>query len=214
MSKTIYGQAQSEIIVKKSRFIAIAKGIKTEDEAREFIMDLRKKYYDARHVAFAYILSDEQKKYSDDGEPSKTAGIPILKNLEYGNFFYTLVAVVRYFGGILLGTGGLTHAYCDAAKKVLDNALVIENDLYERVEICIGYENLNKVNYELAKNNCFISEIDYDLDVKIIFYAKSEISKCVLDALVKITNGRLILKSAKKIFGSIVNKKFISYGDQ
>ena len=130
MFKTIYSENEEVVTEKKSKFIAKVRMIKTEGEAREFISQQRKIYYDARHIVYAYILTDKVKKYSDDGEPSLTAGVPILKILEHGNFFYTIVVVIRYFGGILLGVGGLCRAYSLAAQKVLNQAIILENEEY------------------------------------------------------------------------------------
>lgn len=213
MQKSIYGEFKAQIIEKKSKFIAIASGVNSQEQAKEFIDTQRKIYYDARHVVYAYILKDGIKKYSDDKEPSKTAGIPILKVLEYGNFFYSIIVVVRYFGGILLGEGGLIRAYSGAAKKVLEKAIVLENKFYEKIVINFGYDNLNKINYELEKNNCFISQRIFDSKIKLVFYVPKENADKILNELIKISNAKLTVESRTKVFGTVANKKFINCGE-
>ncbi len=111
----------SEIIINKSRFLGFAKYVASKEEAENFLADLRKKYPDSTHICFAYKLLNSA-KLSDDGEPSGTAGKPILSILEQKGVVNVVVAVVRYFGGVKLGAGGLTRAYLNSAKQVLDTA--------------------------------------------------------------------------------------------
>lgn len=213
MFKTIYGEYASEIVEKKSKFIGKVKAIGTELEAKEYINVQRKIYYDARHIVYGYILGKEEKRYSDDGEPSLTAGVPILKILEHGNFFYTIVIVVRYFGGILLGTGGLSRAYSLAAQKVLEQAIILENEEYERVAINFRYEFFSKINNELRKNNCYVEEIIYDTEVRVIFLVRENFYDNILEKIGEIL-GKKIFTEKVKVIGTIYDKKFISYGDR
>ena len=220
MSKSIYGEYKAEIIEKKSKFIAIAKNISSEEDAKKFISAQRKIYYDARHVVYAYILSSNEKKYSDDGEPSKTAGLPILKILEHEKLVYSLILVIRYFGGILLGTGGLARAYSCVAKKVLsDNKIkIIENQMHEKIILNVKYDYIDKINRELEKNNCFILKRLYDSDIKIIFCVLEKDANKILNILAQFNNS-CIVQSRDKVFGAVVDikdkkdKKFVCYGE-
>ena len=132
---SIKENVQTEIVVKKSKFICNLIKVESQEEAEEHIKKIKKKYYDARHNCVAYrVIEDEQvvEKSSDDGEPSGTAGGPILNILQKNNFGNILVVVTRYFGGILLGTGGLVRAYSDATFDAIGAV--------EKVEKCIGIE--------------------------------------------------------------------------
>ena len=122
--KTILAQAEAEIVEKKSRFIATVRPVKTEEEARSFIDELKKKYWDATHNVFAYQIGErnEIQRFSDDGEPQGTAGMPVLNVLKGEDVKDAAIVVTRYFGGTLLGTGGLVRAYGKAAKEVLLSA--------------------------------------------------------------------------------------------
>lgn len=213
MFKSIYGEYETQIIEKKSKFIAFTRNIKSESEAKKIILAQKKIHYNARHVVYAYILSGNKKKYSDDGEPPATAGIPILKTLEYDNFFYTIIIVIRYFGGILLGTGGLIHAYSAVSKKVLEKATVLENEFYYRITVCFEYENLSKINHVLIKNNCFSEKIIYDANIKIIFYVKENLCNKILNSLIETTKEKIFLEEKTKVLGTVYNKKFICCGD-
>ena len=166
---SIKENVQTEIVVKKSKFICNLIKVESQEEAEEHIKKIKKKYYDARHNCVAYrVIEDEQvvEKSSDDGEPSGTAGGPMLNILQKNNLGNILVVVTRYFGGILLGTGGLVRAYSDATLDAIDTA--------EKVEICVGieaeieldYNNLESFKYYCKKNN--ISIKDYDYSEKII----------------------------------------------
>ena len=126
--KTILEEAEEEIVEKKSRFIATVRPVKTEDEARAFIEEMKKKYWDARHNVFAYQIGErnELQRFSDDGEPQGTAGMPVLNVLKGEDVKDTAVVVTRYFGGTLLGTGGLVRAYGKAAKEGLLSAGIVE----------------------------------------------------------------------------------------
>ena len=166
---SIKENVQTEIVVKKSKFMCNLIKVESQEEAEEHIKKIKKKYYDARHNCVAYrVIEDEQvvEKSSDDGEPSGTAGGPMLNILQKNNLGNILVMVTRYFGGILLGTGGLVRAYSDATLDAIDTA--------EKVEICVGieaeieldYNNLESFKYYCKKNN--ISIKDYDYSEKII----------------------------------------------
>ena len=155
-------QSESEIVEKKSRFICNMKHIESEEEALDFIKQIKKKYYDARHNVYAYIIGDGSvKKCSDDGEPSKTAGIPIMQMLEGERVTDVVCVVTRYFGGTLLGTGGLIRAYTKAAKDCLAVCGLLKKTMCDIVEINCEYTFLRKVEHILKTGGYLVDNIDY-----------------------------------------------------
>ena len=151
--KTILVEAEAEIVEKKSRFIATIRPAKTEDEAKRFIDEMKKKYWNATHNVFAYQIGErnELQRFSDDGEPQGTAGMPILNVLKGEDIKNTVIVVTRFFGGTLLGTGGLVRAYGRAAKEGLLAAGIAELVLYARYLITAEYGDSGKVQYELLQ---------------------------------------------------------------
>ena len=139
--KTINQQAQAEIVEKKSRFIANVLPVSSEEEAINFINKIKKQYYDARHNCFAYIIGGNIPiiRFSDDGEPSGTAGKPILDVLLGENLENVVIVVTRYFGGTLLGTGGLVRAYGKSAKEGILLGKIVEMDTYTKFFISVDY---------------------------------------------------------------------------
>ncbi len=136
----------SEVIVKKSRFLGITFPVETAEEAALQIAGIRKKYYDARHNCYAYRLPDAE-KFSDDGEPSQTAGKPMLDVLSGAGLVGALVVVTRYFGGTLLGTGGLVRAYTEAAQEAVKNSRITEIRPKRRLQCRIAYPDLGRIQY-------------------------------------------------------------------
>ena len=169
MVKTIKENTSSEIVEKKSKFIGNLYYVQTEQEAEEIIKQVKKKYYDAKHHCFAYSIMTQNgivNKMSDDGEPSGTAGSPMLAILQKQELVNVLVIVTRYFGGILLGTGGLVRAYSEATLQAIQKAeLVIEQRGYE-LEIVVDYPEFEKIQYYCKKNAISIISIDYGEKVK------------------------------------------------
>ena len=142
-----------EITEKKSRFIAYLAYVTTEEDAQNFVSQIKKKHYDARHNVYAYILNSGGKKYSDDGEPSKTAGYPILETLENEGVTDVVCVVTRYFGGTLLGTGGLIRAYTKSAKDCLEKAGVKKMILCDVLSLTFDYAYLSKIEHMLKTEN-------------------------------------------------------------
>lgn len=159
-------QSTSEIVEKKSRFICNMKHVESEDEAVEFIKQIRKKYYDARHNVYAYIIGDGSvKKCSDDGEPSKTAGIPIMQMLEGEGVTDVVCVVTRYFGGTLLGTGGLVRAYTLSAKTGLEASGVKVMQSANVYIITVPYAQLSTFEYITKTHSAVIEDKVYAEDV-------------------------------------------------
>ena len=164
MFKTVESNEEADITEKKSKFIANIFYITSEEEAEEKIRQIKKKHNTARHHCYAYRIIRKNEiinKSSDDGEPSGTAGMPMLNILEKNNFINILVVVTRYFGGILLGTGGLVKAYSEATQKVIEKSeIVIEEEGIE-LEIELNYKDLENFKYYCNKNNINIIDVKY-----------------------------------------------------
>ena len=179
MIKTILDNSSSELDVKKSKFIANIIKITDEQDAKEKLNQIRKEYSDARHNSYAYIVYDNEtktkiEKSSDDREPSGTAGIPMLTLLQKNNLVNVLIVVTRYFGGILLGTGGVVRAYTDSSKQALEAAKIIELQYGEILEYCIEYDEFEYFKYICEKNNIEIINTEYSNNIKAIIKLKEE----------------------------------------
>lgn len=193
--KTIDNEAKGLFKDRGSRFIAIAIPVTTQDEIKNRLEILRKEYHDARHHCYAWVLSPDRQAWrvNDDGEPSGTAGKPILGQINSRELTNILVVVIRYFGGTLLGVSGLINAYRSAASDALNNATVIERHLTERWHLKFPYSSMNDVMKVLKEESCHQSEHNYsgnDVAVEISF--RSSVSEHVTGRLGKI-NG-LIMK--------------------
>lgn len=197
MFKTIKENNSAEIVEKKSKFIGNIFYIESEEEAETIIKDIRKKYHDARHNCYAYkINKDNISRFSDDGEPSGTAGAPMLSIIEGKGLENVLVIVTRYFGGILLGTGGLVRAYSDCTSKVIDESIIIEKEFGYEMKCEVSYKNLEKIKYYFEKNNIKITNSEY-LENITLTIELSEESKKELEN--KIDKKELELSNLKKI---------------
>ncbi len=169
--KIIEENVNAQIVEKKSKFIANIIYVENKEEAEEIIKKIRKKYYDARHNCFAYRVTENDtiiERSSDDGEPSGTAGAPILNIISKNNISNVLVVVTRYFGGVLLGTGGLVKAYSGAVLKALENVKYIEQAVGYEIEVAIPYSEVESFKYFCKKENVNIIKEDYSENVKII----------------------------------------------
>lgn len=164
--KTIVDKAESIYTEKRSKFIAIALPVRSLDEVKLYLEEYQKKYYDARHVCYAYMLGHERTNFraNDNGEPSGTAGKPILGQINSNELTDILIIVVRYFGGIKLGTSGLIVAYRTAAAEAIANATTIEKTVDEDVEITFEYPFMNDVMRVVKEENPSIVSQSYDMD--------------------------------------------------
>lgn len=171
MIKTITENNVSEIVEKKSKFIAHLFYVETKEQVEEYIKEINKKYHDARHNCYAYSIFSEEgniTKFSDDGEPSGTAGAPMLGIITGKELTNILVIVTRYFGGILLGTGGLVRAYSEATNSVIENSIIIKKDYGLEVSFETDYPELEKMKYYFRQNNVKIVDTQYGEKIKII----------------------------------------------
>ena len=177
--KTIKENVTAQVIEKKSKFIANMFYIETIEEADRIIKETKKKYHDARHNCFAYILETGEEgllvKYNDDGEPSGTAGAPMLNIITNEGLSNVLVIVTRYFGGILLGTGGLVRAYSEAVKEALKLAHYIEKSIGYVVQMETEYNDLDKIKYYTKQKNIKITDTNYAENVVLTIETRKEI---------------------------------------
>ena len=195
---TVLNTASAEIVEKKSRFIANVKPVKTETEALEFLSEMRKKYSDARHNVYAYCLRENSiSRYSDDGEPAQTAGLPVIDLIKKIGMKDIIVVVTRYFGGILLGTGGLVRAYTKAAKDGLISANPVEMALCTEIIIECDYTQLGKIQSKIIEFGYSMDEPLYTDKVSIFLYVPEEDAKNFMDYMTDYTNGKIILKTGE-----------------
>lgn len=194
--KTVLDGKEGEIVEKKSRFIGAVQHIETEDEALAFIESVRKKHYNARHHCFAYVLKEEPvlKRFSDDGEPQGTAGKPILDVLCGAGLFNTVIVVTRYFGGTLLGTGGLVRAYTQAAREGLANSSIITRKYASKLEIRADYTGLGKIQYLLAQAGIQILDTTYTDAVSMICLVPEDEKGHLEAELTEQTNGKVVME--------------------
>ena len=165
--RTIRCEAVGEITEKKSRFIATLRPVETEEEALAFIADMKKKYWDARHNCSAYIIGTDRplERGSDDGEPSRTAGMPMLEVLKGASLSNVCCVVTRYFGGVLLGTGGLVRAYGAAVNAGLKAADILICRQLRRIEYIVDYNSYGRLSYLITQDNLQTESTDFSSEV-------------------------------------------------
>lgn len=180
---------------KRSKFLASAFHIESENEAKEIILARKKKYYDARHNCYAYVIGEEKKaqKFFDDGEPSGTAGSPIMDAIKKRDLTDIIIVVTRYFGGIKLGAAGLTKAYNKAANISLDMAKIVKMEVFFNIEIAFDYNFLSSVEYYLRQNNISIKTSDYSEKVKLQILVITEKIETVKNNIIELTSGKVVM---------------------
>jgi len=171
---TIKNEGSAEIIIQKSRFIGYIKRVETEEEAQSFVQDIKKRHYDATHNCSAYIIGehDQIQKANDDGEPSGTAGLPMLEVLKKQKLKDTAVVVTRYFGGIKLGAGGLIRAYGNTTSETIRETGVVKRQLMQGFSITVDYSLLGKLENMLRNSEHILKKINYLDTVEFIVYVK------------------------------------------
>lgn len=207
--RVVYRGGEGEIVEKKSRFIATVKPVESEEEAVNFINEMKKKYWDARHNCSAFVIGANQEltRCSDDGEPAQTAGRPMLDVLLKEGVTNVAVVVTRYFGGVLLGTGGLVRAYQKSVQEGLANSQIIEKRNGFLLYIGTDYNGIGKLQYLFAQKEISIMESEYGVDVKMTvlvpFERKEEIEKAVIEH----TNGTAHLEWGDEVIYGLVEKE-------
>ncbi|MCI5503125.1 MAG: YigZ family protein [Eubacterium sp.] len=204
--KAVYQGGSGEIVEKKSRFIAHVQSAQSVEEAQQFIDEIKKKYWDARHncSAFSVGIDSVVTRSSDDGEPSGTAGKPILEVILGSGIHNIVIVVTRYFGGTLLGTGGLVRAYTEAARAGINQADIIEKIEGNRMILETDYTDLGKIQYLLAQNGVTVENTDYADKVIIHPLFPKEDKQRLCKALVEATGGRVkIVEEELVYFGTV-----------
>ncbi len=198
---TIKHESIFEFEDRKSKFIAEAAPVTTEREALDFIEKVRKKFPDATHHVYAYVIRENSiMRFTDDREPQGTAGMPVLDAIRKNNCTNTVIVVTRYFGGTLLGTGGLVHAYSSSAIGALKIAEVITYETYIRYSMSIGYADYQKIGTVLRDNSFRVEETNYKEDIEIIGKVKEADSSKLLYELIQITSARIKIEKICEIF--------------
>ena len=199
---TVCSEASDEIVIQKSRFIGYAAPCETEDEALAFLRKIRDRHRDARHCCYAYVIGRNAgiMRYSDDGEPGGTAGMPMMDILKNEKAVNCCVVVVRYFGGILLGTGGLVRAYTQGCKTALQAAGLVRMELSSTIRCIVSYSLWNSVQYALQKMPVQTSDVSYAEEVAFTLVTRKKDSETVETQLRNLTDGKLVCKPVSQIY--------------
>lgn len=209
--KTLLNYGENEITIEKSRFIAYARPIESEQEAIDFIEKIKAKHKDATHNVPAYVVgyNNEIQRYSDDGEPSGTAGIPILEVIKKENLRNVVVVITRYFGGIKLGAGGLVRAYTTGAKLGIEAGEVIIKRYFQTIKLEIDYTLLGRIQNDIIQNGYIIKEILYSDSVNIIIYVPVEYKDTFKAQAIEWTHARCNIVDGEKEYLTEHNGKII-----
>lgn len=207
--KILYEKGIGEIIEKKSRFIATTMPVETEAEALTFFDEMRKKYWDAAHNCTAFVVgrNNEIQRCNDDGEPSQTAGKPMLDVLLGEQIHNAAVVVTRYFGGTLLGTGGLVRAYAKAVQEGLKNSIVIEKCEGKRMKIKMDYTGIGKLQYICGQMELSILNSEYTDIVEIEVLVPTEKEESFEKSVIEATSGQAVWEEKKEIMYGIINRE-------
>ena len=205
--RTIYMGGSGEFTEKKSRFIGHAAHVESEEEALAFIEKIRKQHWDANHNCWAYVIGtgSQMARCSDDGEPGGTAGRPMLDVLTGQGVCNTAAVVTRYFGGTLLGTGGLVRAYTKGVQCTLESSVLVEKYLARKLEIRVDYTELGKVQYLLAQENIKILDSVYEADVRLCAPVPVRQLMQLKEKLTDGTGGKICLNQLEQIYYGIVD---------
>lgn len=189
---TVRHDSRESFEERKSVFISHAKRVTTEEEAKEFIASVKKEYFDARHNCWAYSLAQSNiARFSDDGEPQGTAGIPILNVIKMSGAVDVAVVVTRYFGGILLGTGGLVRAYTEGAKRAVEAAEIVTYECYDEFSVECSYSDYQKLDYELPRLGAKVDSVDFGAQVSLRGAVKRDLTDELVRRTAEIGAGRI-----------------------
>ncbi len=213
MYKTVLEAASAEIVIQKSRFISYVEPVRTEEQAKAFIERIRKEHWKATHCVPAFTIGYPYsvERCSDDGEPSGTAGVPILSMLKEEQLTDLCIVVVRYFGGIKLGTGGLVRAYTAAAKAVLKDAAV-KVDSYCHFTCRYDYHYHGKLSFLIREVNAHNADTEYAEKITAQFYIEEKLATTLKEQLIEATSNDIAIEQ-EIVKGAIVNNSFISLGN-
>ncbi len=199
---TVYSPKESEKIIEKSRFLTYSAHVESEAEARAFVAQVRSKHTLATHVCYAFIAdkTGNLQRFSDDGEPQGTAGVPMLEVLKAKKLFETAVAVVRYFGGVKLGAGGLVRAYSSCVSENLDGADVRALETCVEYTLCVDYTGVDSVQKYLSTHTCSLLSTDYSEKVRLLVAVKRAEESTFLAGLVDYMQGRVETSRGKEYY--------------
>ncbi|MBT9780005.1 YigZ family protein [Clostridium sp. MCC353] len=211
--KILYKGGQGELVEKKSRFIATTKPVETEEEAVLFIEEMKKKYWDASHNCSAYVIGDRHQiqRCSDDGEPSQTAGRPMLDVLLGEDIHNICVVVTRYFGGTLLGTGGLVRAYSKSVQEGLKGSCIVEKKLARKVEIRTDYNGIGKLQYLAAQRGLAVMDTVYTENVTAQYLVPAGQVEEFKNAVTEATNGKAGIGESEPLYYGMLDKEIIIF---
>lgn len=206
--RVVYEGGEGEIVEKKSRFIATVQPIETEEEAVAFINEMKKKYWDARHNCSAFVIGSRQEvtRCSDDGEPAQTAGRPMLDVLLREGITNVAVVVTRYFGGVLLGTGGLVRAYQSATQAGLAASKIIEKRQGKKLIIHTDYNGLGKLQYLFGQQKTAILDTEYAADVVLTILVPLEQKDFLYKEITEQTNGTAQMEWGEDAVYALIDK--------
>lgn len=195
---TIRQYGEDEFIEKKSQFIGYAKRCESEEEAKAFVTEIKNKHKQATHNCWAYVVGKNMgiQRYSDDGEPQGTAGIPILEVMKKSNVTDCAIVVTRYFGGIMLGAGGLTRAYTKGASIALKAGGVVEKVEGVNISLEIDYDMIGKIQYMCGQNNWHIEDTEYTDKVIVHILAELGIANEIEKTAIEASNGKVIINKS------------------
>ena len=206
--RVVYEGGEGEIVEKKSRFIATVRPIETEEEAVAFINEMKKKYWDARHNCSAFVIGSRQEitRCSDDGEPAQTAGRPMLDVVLREGITNVAVVVTRYFGGVLLGTGGLVRAYQSATQAGLAASKIIEKRQGKKLIIHTDYNGLGKLQYLFGQQKTAILDTEYAADVVLTILVPLEQKDFLYKEITEQTNGTAQMEWGEDAVYALIDK--------
>ncbi len=212
--KTIYEGGTGEFVMKKSRFIATVIPVSTEEAALEFIENMKKKYWNATHNCSAYIVGTEQPlmRCSDDGEPSKTAGKPMLDVLLAHELTNLVVVVTRYFGGTLLGTGGLVKAYQSATLEGLNQCRIITKELGIRIELITDYNLVGKIQYYIGQEQFTLLSSEYTDNVRLELLIPPTSYQGFTKKIAELTSGSALINEIDKVYFATLGSEVHLFG--
>lgn len=211
--KTIYEGGEGEIVEKKSRFIATVRPVKSEEEALAFIEEMKKTYWDARHNCYVYSvgMNREFTRCSDDGEPSGTAGRPMLDVILGEDIYNVAVVVTRYFGGVLLGTGGLVRAYSKSVQEGLAESKVILKQRGIVLRVTTDYTGIGKIQYIAGEKSLPILDSEYTDKVVLRILVPLKDADSVQKAVTEGTNGRAKIEKDQELYYSVVDGEILTF---
>lgn len=193
--KTVLHRSETLLVEKKSKFITNAAPAATEEEALAFLNEIRSKYPDATHNVYAYVIDENNIfRYSDDGEPSGTAGMPVLDAIRKADIVDAAVVVTRYFGGTLLGTGGLVHAYGTSASGGLKNSCIVIREKCDIVSIRSDYTLSGRIQHKISEDGYTIEDTEYGADVTFKICSPMENTEKLMEEITDLTNGKAVCK--------------------